>query len=79
MRQIVAVAVLLSFTQWTRGETEVFDFSSGIGPYFSVSNDSGLFNVTTEGPKVKFQNPLTMAQSHPSMLWGRASVQISWL
>ena len=53
MRQIVAVAVLLSFTQWTRGETVDFDFSSGIGPYFSVSNDSGLFNVTTEGSGVR--------------------------
>ena len=50
MRKILAVVVLV-FTQAANAET--VDFSSGIGPYFSVSNNGGLFNVATDSSGVR--------------------------
>jgi probable HAF family extracellular repeat protein len=59
-RKAIRLVLLLSGLFFTPSflfaDTATFDFNSGIGPYFSVFN-SGLFNVTTDGPEIIISKP----------------------
>ena len=54
---VLAVVAVLTLPGMGRAEHIAFDFDSGPGPNFAVSNDGGLWTVDTDGPDLRISKP----------------------